>query len=272
MLWKKPAGLRYVDLCIYIDENVPLIATNDCYPDIEDNVYNYLWLLVKALAIKKRMFQNFDDYNGYAFYAARRLYFALNKNYLNKGKIIKGKEIRPIKSCLNYTKTLLYPMKVEYQRETFNEIISEEFVSKKFDAFAYRSRLHDLAIQAQSSYHQTTDALTSVFKDCGLIIDTVLKKSPFQKKSVDYKKLKISLLLNCYNDLKNKKTFDWNPASVILWKLPKSMSSYVKVLVKEFYTALKTEIMECFDSEKLSEDVLDRLVSLPDGDYKEYEE
>ena len=59
------------------------------------------------------------------------------KTYLNQGKVIKGKQIKPIKSCLNYTKALLYPMKIEYQRETFKEIIEEEFVSKKFDAFAY---------------------------------------------------------------------------------------------------------------------------------------
>jgi hypothetical protein len=42
-------------MCIYIDNNIPNIASGKC-PDIENTVYNYLWLLVKALAIKKRMF------------------------------------------------------------------------------------------------------------------------------------------------------------------------------------------------------------------------
>jgi hypothetical protein len=58
------------------------------------------------------MFQNFEDYDGYAFHSASRLFFALRNNYNNQGKVIKGKQIRPIKSCLNYMKALLYPMKV----------------------------------------------------------------------------------------------------------------------------------------------------------------
>ena len=141
MLYKKPQSLRYTELCMYIDENVPKIAKPGEYPDIEATVYNYLWLLVKALAIKKCMFTDFQDYDMYAFYAANRLFFALRKNLVNQGKTIKGKLIRPIKSCLNYTKALLYPMKIEYQRETFKEIIEEEFVSKKFDAFSYKEQL-----------------------------------------------------------------------------------------------------------------------------------
>ena len=116
-------------MCVFIDANIDKIAVAGEYPEIENQVYNYLWLLVKALAIKKCMFKNFSDYDGYATHAANRLFFALRNNYLNQGKTIKGKQIRPIKSCLNYTKALLYPMKVEYQNEAFREIITEEFVS-----------------------------------------------------------------------------------------------------------------------------------------------
>ena len=147
MLYKKPSSMRYTDLCIYIDQNVPNIINPGEHPEIEGTVYNYLWLLVKALAIKKCMFNKFEDYDGYAFYSATRLYLALRKNYLNQGKTIKGKQIKPIKSCLNYTKALLYPMKIEYQRETFKEIIEEEFVSKKFDAFAYKEQLKNDALK-----------------------------------------------------------------------------------------------------------------------------
>jgi hypothetical protein len=141
MLFKKPNSMKYTDLCVFIDQNVPNIVNPGENPELENTIYNYLWLLVKALAIKKCMFNDFQDYDGYAFYAANRLFFALRKNQLNQGKVIKGKLIRPIKSCLNYTKALLYPMKIEYQRETFKEVIEEEFVSKKFDSFAYKEQL-----------------------------------------------------------------------------------------------------------------------------------
>ena len=48
-VWKKDPKLKYTDLCIYIDENIPKIAEPGAYPEIENKVYNYLWLLVKAL-------------------------------------------------------------------------------------------------------------------------------------------------------------------------------------------------------------------------------
>lgn len=72
------------------------------------------------------MFDSFQDYDGYSFYAAERLFFALRKNYLNQGKVVKGKLIRPIKSCLNYMKAIMYPMKIEYQRLSYRTVIAEE--------------------------------------------------------------------------------------------------------------------------------------------------
>ncbi len=53
MIWKKPANMKYTDLCIFIDENVPKIVTPGEHPELENTIYNYLWLLVKALAIKR---------------------------------------------------------------------------------------------------------------------------------------------------------------------------------------------------------------------------
>ena len=63
MLWKKPNDLKYTDLCIFIDANVPKIVNPGENPELENIIYNYLWLLVKALAIKKCMFNNFQEYD-----------------------------------------------------------------------------------------------------------------------------------------------------------------------------------------------------------------
>ena len=41
----------------YIDENVPKILNPGEFPEIENTVYNYLWLLVKALAIKNTVLE-----------------------------------------------------------------------------------------------------------------------------------------------------------------------------------------------------------------------
>ena len=261
MLWKKPANLKYTDLCIYIDENVPKIINPGENPEIENTIYNYLWLLVKALAIKKCMFTDFQDYDMYAFYAANRLFFALRKNQLNQGKTIKGKLIRPIKSCLNYTKALLYPMKIEYQRESFREVIEEEFVSKKFDAFAYKEQLKNSAREASGVTIQFRDHVREALASSGKLLDEVLQKSPFNSSTAEYQNLKISILLTSIQILKNKKKLDAAPQSVILWHLPKSMSSYTKVLLKEFFMALKLEIMDCYRASDLSEYELENILS-----------
>ena len=269
-VWKKDPKLKYTDLCIYIDENIPKIAEPGAYPEIENKVYNYLWLLVKALVTKKCMFNHFDDYDGYATHAANRLFFAIRKNYQNQGKKIKGKLIRPIKSCLNYTKALLYPMKVEYQNENFREIINEEFVSKKFDTFVFKEKLKADALESQGATEKLKVYLNSSFKNIDVLIDKVLKRSLFGKTPDMYKKLKISILLNTLNSLKVKKKLDSELPTVILWKLPKSMSGYVRVLLKEFYTEIKLEIMDCSRMVQLDDSILENLLRSEDAD--SYEE
>jgi hypothetical protein len=162
------------------------------------------------------MFSNFNEYDGYATHSANRLFFALRKNYLNQGKTIKGKQIRPIKSCLNYTKALLYPMKVEYQNENFREVITEEFVSKKFDAFMFKEKLKAEAISTQGVSEKLIGYLKSSLSNIEVFLDKVLKKSLFVSNPTMYKKLKISLILNTLNSLKTKKRLDSDLPTIIL--------------------------------------------------------
>lgn len=254
MLFKKPQNLRYTDMCIYIDENVPKIVSPGEHPEIENTIYNYLWLLVKALAIKKCMFKKFEDYDMYSFYAATRLFTALRKNQLNQGKVIKGKLIRPIKSCLNYTKALLYPMKIEYQRESFREIIEEEFVSTKFDAIAYQEQLKDEARDNAEVATTFKNYVYEAVKQSDKLLDNLLQKTPFNSTSIEYRNLKLSILLTSNQVLKNKKKLNaTNAQSVILWHLPKSMSNYVKILLKEFFMAIKQEVIDCYQEADLSD-------------------
>lgn len=270
MLMKKPNGMKYTEMCMFIDANVPKIINPGENPELENTIYNYLWLLVKALAIKKCMFTNFDDYDMYAFYAANRLFFALRKNLINQGKTVKGKLIKPIKSCLNYTKALLYPMKIEYQRESFKEIIEEEFVSKKFDAFTYKEQLKTDAREHSGINEQFKQQVEEVLSQNDRILDEVLSKSPFSQSTQEYKNLKKSILLTSIYVLKTKKKLDASPQSIILWHLPKNMSNYVRILIKEFFTALKLEIMDCYKMSELSETDLENILySTTEATYNE---
>lgn len=230
-------------------------------------------MLVKALAIKKGMFPSFQDYDPYAFYAANRLFFALRKNQLNQGKTIKGKVIRPIKSCLNYTKALMYPMKIEYQREAYREIIDEEHASKQFDAFAFQEQMRDDAAQDQANSGVLRAYLLDTFENAGKILDTVLDKLPFHKNTQEYKRIRISVLLNCNQSLKTKgkMTID-NSQTIILWKLPKSMAGYIKVLIREYCAELSKEISDCYAATRMDDDTLDKIINYKEGADYEYED
>ena len=77
----------------------------------------------------------------------------------------------------------------------------------------------------------------------GHSLEDILQKSPFNDSTPEYKNLKISILLTSVYILKNKKKLNVaGVQSVILWHLPKSMSNYTKILLKEFFTAIKQDV------------------------------
>jgi hypothetical protein len=92
-------------------------------------------------------------------------------------------------------------MKIEYQNEEYREIISEEFVSKKFDAYVFREKLRSDARSSQDGDRTFKIYLSSSFENINKLLDKVLNKSPFAPNSGDFKKLKISLLLNALTAL-----------------------------------------------------------------------
>ena len=63
--------------------------------------------------------------------------------------------------------------------------------------------------------------------------------------------------------MRNKKKLDSDLPTILLWKLPKSMSSYVRILLKEFYSEIKLEIMECHSLTNLSDDIVDKILQNP---------
>jgi hypothetical protein len=152
-------------------------------------------------------------------------------------------------------------MKIEYQRESFREVIEEEFVSKKFDAFAYKEQLKDSARDYSGVTRQFKEHIQEVLPQSSKILDEVLQKSPFNSSTPEYQNLKISILLTSIQILKNRKKLDAIPQSVVLWHLPKSMSNYTKVLLKEFFMALKLEIMDCYKASDLNDSDLENILS-----------
>lgn len=272
MLWKKPTGMSYCDMCIWIDKSgvIPRIAEEKGkYPKDEDLVYNYLWLLTKMLAIKKHMFVNFSDYDGFAFHAASFYYFQLIKNWNNRGKSVKGRIIGPIVNILDYVKGTLHNRRVEYQDQSFRQVLSEEMNDNNFDPFQFKQQL--LSDARAQNYSKTITTITESIKQCDYLIDELLKTTPFRKDSSDWRNIKISILLNTRNILekRNKLVPLQQGVSVTLWHLPKSLSEYVRVLINEFFIKLKKLILDCFEMDRVDESILTKMISNPEGTYEE---
>lgn len=272
MLYKKPANLKYTDLCIWVDANMDKIYPAGTDPAIENQVWNYLWLILKAIAIKKQMFENYADYDGFSFYGATRIFTALRNNLKNRGHVVKGKEIKPIKSCLNYMKALLHPMKLEYLHQEYETKLSTAIVNQQFDTMRWKEKIAESMNDAAGMTNQFNLEIRDTMTSIGSLLDEVLAKSPFDRKSVDYKRLKISVMMNMLENLKKKKTLSFEPQTIIVWKMPKSTSAYVKVFIKSVGSKLKREIIESYESCKVPDNVVSYIMTNPDGEYIDNED
>lgn len=116
----KPRNLKYTDMCIYIDSHI-----YEPNPDIEI-IFNYLQYLFYGLAYKKKFFRNKDDYEKYSIFAATQVYLRLtnSRQFLPEDD---PKKLTKVKSVLNYIKTILYPMKVDYQKQFFNKVFDDKY-------------------------------------------------------------------------------------------------------------------------------------------------
>lgn len=153
-------------------------------------------------------------------------------------------------------------MKIEYQRENFREVIEEEFVSTKFDAIAYREQLKNEARDNADVTATFRNYIRDAVNQSNRLLEDILQKSPFNSSTQEYKNLKISILLTSAHILKNKKKLNATSAqSVILWHLPKSMSSYTKILLKEFFMAIKQEVIDCYRTADLNEYELEAVLT-----------
>ena len=124
----------------------------------------------------------------------------------------------------------------------------------------YKEKLKAEATVAQGTPEKFRLYLQSSLESIDSLLDKVLQNSLFVTNPTIYRKLKISLMLNALNSLKVKKRLDSEMPTIIVWKLPKSMSGYIRVLLKEFYTELKLEILACHKEVSLDDETLERLV------------
>lgn len=282
--FNKPAGLKYTDMCIYIDANIHKIVNSGENPLIEERIYEYFYHILYALALKANYFsKNFDDYDGYAMYGAAELFMTLRRKQIDAGKEVRGKIVEPIKSCLNYIKHVMFPLKVGYERKNFGEVYNPEAGQ---DTSILMKTIRD---NIQSEYRDSLrDDLEIVIDDFPKIISKVLSNTPYRSDKLMISKLTISCQLTFLNDIittkkdsfaskrKRKKMTDDNLVKLyqqnkyqpILWHLPSHMSDYVRLLVTFIKEKLGEKLGDLRAATDLSEKVIDDIL---DSAYPNYD-
>ena len=106
----KPKGVSYTDMCIYIDKTFYT-------PERDDTLcFTYMYLLAYMLSCKAKYFNSYEDYDAYSCFLAQSTYHRM----ADKKKV-------PVKSVLNYMKSIMYFRKVAYLRDSFSEVIDPEY-------------------------------------------------------------------------------------------------------------------------------------------------
>lgn len=129
--------MKYTDLCKYIDatmyerdeNNNPTSLRELTDAEIE-KVYNYLYNLIYALSVKKKLFTNKFDYDAFCLETAGAIYMRLRKD--NQNFDVNAKQNRAIKSIRNYLDGVLDFRAVTWRQTNYLEIINPEYDS--FDA------------------------------------------------------------------------------------------------------------------------------------------
>lgn len=271
----KPKGLKYTDLAIYIDANMQYIKNNGEYPEIESRIFEYIYHIVYALSLKAGYFRDFADYDDFSCYAATDIYLAIRKKFLNEGQTFHGKPIVPVKSSLNFIKATLFPLKINYQRDYFRQTTHPKFEE------AAENLLEQTKESIRESYRDDLlKSWTDVLSQVSVLLDTILRKTPFRNDPVMLCRLKSSVLLTLLNDLtlpnavKQKildKQENWepeklinsfykkylmNPVAVLRWHLDESFDGYIRLLTIK----LKKELSKCFEYMIYGNDFSDELI------------
>lgn len=170
----KPKNLKYTEMAKYFDDNIRREDRND------NLLYEYVYHIVYMLACKARFFPKFEEYDSFALYAASRIYIRVLKK-------------DNIKSILNYAKATLYPMKVDYQRETFSEILNPAF-DPRINEDNLRSIFEE---SVQSDYYVgLEEEILDSIRELPSFIHKEVLRTPYKNDKLMCRRLYYSILLS----------------------------------------------------------------------------
>ena len=196
MIFIRPKNVTIVEMCIYVDEHMKDVVHPGENSKVEDTIVQYLYFIIDSLAKKASLLPRFSDYEEFALYGASELFISMRNKYINRGKVVRGKEVQPVKSCLNFIKSVLYPLKVNFQKANYDYVINPE-IGQNTDTLA-----EDMRESIRQEYQKSfIEDFKEVLKDLPRGIYSILDNTPYKNDPVMIKKLYMSCVLSFINSI-----------------------------------------------------------------------
>ena len=211
-------------------------------PDVDrDVLLEYLYHLVYSNAYALKMFNDLDTYDDFSLFCVSKLLTRLS-----------NKTAQPVKSIVNYIKTVLSPWQSEYIRLFC--VGSADFEQMDFNVDDFSDYLIDVTSEFDSSILcfgciRVTDAITRY-----------LSKIPRKRHSPEWSNIVLSCVLTLYDRIKSavaltkEHEIEDDPKLLsriirsmksrgpILYHISEEQASYISVLVNELTHVISSEI------------------------------
>lgn len=241
MTYNKPSDVSYTDMCIYIDD----VIYSDNFD--ENKVFEYLYHLCLMLATKAKFFTRNCYYDGFAIFAASRVYMRLTNRKQFDLDAEGNPKMKRIKSVLNYIKGTLYFLKVDYEQQEYAQSMCAEADDEPLD---YSSVVRDSVQGLQLVEFEMT--MRDVGKTCKLFLQCL----PYRRTSAEWLNIYVSVMLTFMNSITlrnaDKRRIEHLQSTArlkdshveemflneryekpVLFHLPASMADYVTVLARQ---------------------------------------
>ena len=246
----KPAGVKYTDMAIWID--------NNAYADVcdDEKLYEYLYHIAKMLAYNGKYFDRNSYYEDYAMYVASAIFMRYRDNRQFEYNEDGTPKLKKIKSVLNYAKRVSYPLKVKFERETYAP--QPEYDAVKYDQVS----LHHQLIGS-------IDEMNVYMHDIPKTVRHFMRKIPYKEGTSEWANIYLSCLLTFINSvtLSNDNRSKLSELSagvsydsiekmyeqsredgVILYHLDDRMYDYIKVLSNEIRHIIYADLSQSLHS------------------------
>ncbi len=273
MIFVRPKNVTIVEMCIYVDEHMKDVVHPGENSVVEDRIVQYLYFIIDSLAKKQSLLPRFSDYEEFALYGASELFISMRNKYMNAGKVVRGKEVQPVKSCLNFIKSVLYPLKVNFQKASYDYVINPE-IGQNTDRLA-----EDMRENIRQDYQKSfIEDFKEVLKELPKGIYDILYKTPYKNDPVMIKKLYMSCVLSFINSvtlpnkirnrIENKNTnsdkvvhmYSQMSDIILLWHLEPYMRDYVYILLIKIKRYISDELGSIRNPVDLSDEVMDSIM------------